>query len=110
METSMKKISIMVIALLFCAGAFAYDDPLARAKSQLGYAEGLMDQVKTNPAYNATKDQYRQITEHLANAKQFLDRADPGDDPEENAKLTAWYEKLLDAWDAMKKKYFKDIQ
>ena len=106
----MKKISILLFALLFCAGAFAYDDPLARAKSQLGYAEGLMDQVKANPAYSATKDQYRQITEHLSNAKEFLGKADAEDDPEEMAKLTAWYKKLVDEWDAMKKKYFRDMQ
>lgn len=106
----MKKLSVILIALLFCAGAFAYDDPLARAKSQLGYAEGLMDQAKTNPAYSATKDQYRQINEHFANAKEFIDRADPEDDPEEYAKITGWQEKLLKEWEALKKKYFKDIQ
>ncbi len=102
----MKKILISGLVLLFCGGLFAYNDPLARAKSQLGWAEGLMDGIKSNPDYNATQQSYKNINEYLATAKDFLDKG--ADDPEEKAKLTEWYEKLVKEWDIVKKKYYKD--
>ena len=102
----MKKFFVFVMAVMVCMSAIAQVDPLARARSQLGWAEGLMDGIKSNPDYNATQESYKNINEYLANARNFLDKAE--DDPEGKAKLTEWYEKLVKEWEVVKKKYYKD--
>lgn len=103
---NMKKIILFTAIILSAIPLFADDDyNLARAKSQLGWAEGLMESVNSNPSYNSTEQNFNNINEYLSYAGELLDTVE--ENSQEKQKLVQWREKLIRDWEVMKKQYFK---
>lgn len=99
-------LSLIILSIPVYSQVQSNEDPLVRIRSHIMQAEGLMMQIKRNPAVNITVPNYNKINGYLDTAKRLIDDIDEKSD--EKVELVSKFKAALNEWERMKKVYYKD--